>query len=77
MVQEKLRVVHLVLKANRKLASREQSKMRVLKPTSTRTHFIQQGHTSLDQTYSNHYRVYILREAVIHQLVMLSSKAID
>jgi hypothetical protein len=36
MVQEELRVLHLHVKATRR---------RVSKPTSTVTHFLQQGHT--------------------------------
>ncbi|EDL39911.1 mCG148360 [Mus musculus] len=57
MVQEKLRVLHLHLKAaSRILVSRQP---RVLKPMPTVTHLLQQGHTSqkchfLNQTYANH-----------------------
>jgi hypothetical protein len=41
-VQEELRVLHLVLKANmRRLASRQSSKKRVSKPTPKMTQFLQ------------------------------------
>jgi hypothetical protein len=44
MAQEELRVLHLYLKAaSRILASRQ---LRVLEPTPTVTHLLQQGHTS-------------------------------
>ena len=46
---EELRVLHLVPKANRRrLADSHVARRRVLKPTPTVTHFLQQGHT-----YSN------------------------
>jgi hypothetical protein len=47
MVQEELRVLHLYLKvASRILAGFQATRMRVLKPTATVTHLLQQGHTS-------------------------------
>jgi hypothetical protein len=49
MVQEKLRVLHLHLKATRN--GLRAARMRNLKPMSTVTHFLQQGHT-----YSNNFK---------------------
>jgi hypothetical protein len=46
MVQEELRVLHLQLKATREKTGFQGAKMRVLKPTPTVTHLLQQGHTS-------------------------------
>jgi hypothetical protein len=45
MVQEELRVLHLVLKANRRKLF-QAARIRILKPTPTVTHLLQQGHTS-------------------------------
>jgi hypothetical protein len=44
-VQKELRVLHLHLKAAKRLTS-GQLGLKVLKPTPTVTHFLQQGHTS-------------------------------
>jgi hypothetical protein len=45
MVQEDLRLLHLVPKANRRDCP-QAARRRVSKPTPTVTHFSQQGHTS-------------------------------
>ena len=48
MVQEELRVLHLHLKAAKWKTDFQAAMVRVLKPTPTVTHLLQQGHT-----YSN------------------------
>jgi hypothetical protein len=45
MVQEELRVLHLHLKAASKILILQAARMRILKPTPTMTHLLQQGHT--------------------------------
>jgi hypothetical protein len=43
---EELRVLHLHLKAARRRLTSRTTKRRLLKPTPTVTHLLQQGHTS-------------------------------
>jgi hypothetical protein len=45
MVLEELRVLHLVLKTNRRRLKTQAARRRVSKPVPTVIHFLQQGHT--------------------------------
>jgi hypothetical protein len=45
MVQEELRVLYLHLKAARRILAFQAARIKVLKPTQTMTHLLQQGHT--------------------------------
>jgi len=71
MVQEELRVQHLVPMANRRRQTPQAGRRRVSKPTPAVTHFLQQGHiysTRLnlliapfpDQAYSNHHTPHLI-----------------